>query len=360
MGKAAVYGVIMAGGRGERFWPVSTEKKPKPFLKIFGTKTLIQQTVERVFPLIPGENLLVVLGKEHLEIALGQLKEIPRENFLLEPMGKDTAACIGLASLYLERYDPEAIMVVLPADHYISDTLMFRETLSVAIEACARSGNLVTLGIKPTRPETGYGYILKGSLFNVIKEKNVHYSKGFFEKPDRDTALRYLEDGNYYWNSGIFIWKNKVIQALFAKFMPELWQGLQIIRERLDDPNVQSIIRREYEKFQRISIDYGIMEKAENVLMIPTDFSWDDVGSWAALERVFPKDEQGNVVVGNHIGIDTEGCIIYSPQGLVTTLGISDLVIVYHQGKCLICHRERAQDVKKLLALPSIPQSSKP
>lgn len=356
MGKITVYGVIMAGGKGERFWPVSTEKEPKPFLKIFGTKTLIQQTVERIIPLIPRENLLVVLGKKHLDLALEQLEEIPKENFLLEPMGKDTAACIGLASLYLERYNPEAIMVVLPADHYIPDVFMFREVLSVAIEACARSDNLITLGIKPTRPEPGYGYILKGSLFDTIKGKDIYYTRGFFEKPDKDTALKYLENGNYYWNSGIFLWKNKVIQALLAKFMPELWQGLEIIRERLGNLDAQSIIHREYEKFQKISIDYGIMEKAKDVLMIPTDFSWDDVGNWVALERIFPKDGQGNVILGNHAGIDTEGCIIYSSEDLVATLGISNLIIVYHQGKCLICHRDKVQDIKKLLTMPSISQ----
>jgi mannose-1-phosphate guanylyltransferase len=339
----------MAGGKGERFWPLSTPEEPKPFIKILGSETLIQQTVHRVRPLVSVEQILVILGKEHLALAREQLPQLPEQNFIVEPMGRDTAPCIGLASLQLEKRDPESIMIVIPADHYIPDQDKFLSTLTLAVEAARPGSYIVTLGIKPTRPETGYGYMLVGNQKITLQGRDVFEVQKFVEKPDFATAAKYVEEGSYYWNSGIFIWKNTTLQNLLSRYMPALWQGLDRIKSSLGSPEEEEVLRREFTQFERISIDYGILEKAPQVLMIPADFRWDDVGTWKALDRVLPLDENGNIVVGNHRGVETKGCIIYAKDIFISTFGISDLVIVSSQGKVLICHKDLAPDLKKLL-----------
>lgn len=344
-----VYVVIMAGGRGERFWPLSTPEEPKPFIKILGSRTMIQQTVDRISPWISPQQIFVILGRQHFSLAREQLPQLPLENFIIEPVGRDTAACIGLASLYLEKQDPESTMVVVPSDHYIPDQDKFLNTLSAAIDAAQREPCLVTLGIKPTRPETGYGYILIGSHRATLQDREVFHVQKFIEKPDFPTATRYVEEGCYYWNSGIFTWKNKTIQSLLSLYLPALWRGLNRIKEGLGSPEEKQILEREFEQFQRISIDFGVLEKAPNVLMIPADFRWDDVGTWKALDRVLPADADGNIIVGQHLGVDTKDCIIYANDAFISTFGISQLVIVSSQGKTLICHKEAAPDLKKLL-----------
>lgn len=344
-----VYVVIMAGGKGERFWPLSTPEEPKPFIKILGSETLIQQTVHRVLPLVSVEQILVILGKEHFALAREQLPQLPEQNFIVEPMGRDTAPCIGLASLQLEKRDPESIMIVIPADHYIPDQDKFLSTLTLAVEAARPGSCIVTLGIKPTRPETGYGYMLVGNQKITLQGRDVFEVQKFVEKPDFATAAKYVEEGSYYWNSGIFIWKNTTLQNLLSRYMPALWQGLDRIKSSLGSPEEEEVLRREFTQFERISIDYGILEKAPQVLMIPADFRWDDVGTWKALDRVLPLDENGNIVVGNHRGVETKGCIIYAKDIFISTFGISDLVIVSSQGKVLICHKDLAPDLKKLL-----------
>ncbi len=344
-----VYVVIMAGGKGERFWPLSTPEEPKPFIKILGSETLIQQTVHRILPLVSVEHILVILGKEHLPLAREQLPQLPETNFIVEPVGRDTAPCIGLASLELEKRDPESIMIIIPADHYIPDQDKFLSTLTLAVEVARQGSYIVTLGIKPTRPETGYGYILAGNQKVTLQGRDVFQVQKFVEKPDFATAAKYLEEGSYYWNSGIFIWKNRTIQDLLSRYMPALWQGLDRIKASLGSPEEQEVLRREFNQFERISIDYGILEKAPDVLMIPTDFRWDDVGTWKALDRVLPLDENGNIIVGNHRGVETKGCIIYAKDIFISTFGISDLIIVSSQGKVLICHKDMAPDLKKLL-----------
>ena len=347
--------VIMAGGKGERFWPLSKEKLPKPFLNLFGDKTMIQQTVERVIPIIPHERIFVVLGKKHLEVARNQLPELDAANFIVEPMGKDTAACIGFASLFIEKVCCDSIMVVLAADHYIPDRRKFHEAIELGINVATRSDSLITLGIKPTRPETGYGYIEAGEvsgvsgLSGVANNSVVYEVKRFIEKPDFNTATRYLENERFYWNSGMFIWKNSVIQKNIREFLPDHWVILQKIKDALFRKAKKGVIAKAYEQFQRVSLDYGIMEKATNVLVIPGEFRWDDVGTWASLERVMNTDEDGNVVVGRHVGVDTQRCVIHSQSGLVVTIGISGMVIVEADGKVLICSKERNQDLKELL-----------
>jgi mannose-1-phosphate guanylyltransferase len=342
------YAVVMAGGRGERFWPLSTGKTPKPFLPILGGKTMIQLTVERIKPLIPFERILVVVGKEHLKAAQEQLPELPEENFLVEPIGKDTAPCIGFASLHIERRDPDGIMVVMASDHHIPDQEKFLSSLSAAIQLLSTRDNLITLGIKPVRPETGYGYIEAKERMAMVDTIPFFKVKRFVEKPDLDRAKKYVKRKDFFWNSGIFVWRNKTIQDLLKNHLPELWQGLSRIREHLDSDRVVS---KEFKLFPRISIDYGVLEKAKDILVIPAEFRWDDVGTWVALDRVYQLDKNGNAVIGKHVSIDTRNCVIHSQDHFIATIGLSNLVIVQANGKLLICSKERGQDVKELLKL---------
>jgi len=338
-----VYAIIMAGGRGERFWPLSTEEKPKPYLRLFGEKSLFQATVERITPFIPEERIFPVLSRQHLSKALEQVPTLPKSNYIIEPEGKDTAACIGLASLYLEKLDPEAITVVLPADHYISNNEEFISGLKQGIEFLKNKNRIVIIGIKPTRPETDYGYLEIGKelgpgIFEVNK---------FLEKPVLAKAKEFLAR-EYQWNSGIFIWRNFLIQSLILRFMPELWRALSRIRESIGKQDEEDVLKMEYKKLEKVSIDYGVLEKAEDKVAVLAKFCWDDVSNWAALSRI-KKEEFGNVSIGEHKAIDTQNCIVYTNGTPITTLGLSDLVIVSANNKILVSSKERAHQIKKLL-----------
>lgn len=341
-----VYAVIMAGGKGERFWPLSAEAHAKPFIRLLGARTLLQQTVDRCRPLVPDSRILVVLGREHLGLAREQLPRLRPEQFVVEPMGRDTAPCIGLAAL---RVPPEAVMIVLPADHYIPEREKFLETIAGAVEIAAQGPYLVTLGIRPTRPDSNFGYILVGQEAVSAGNLSAYLACRFTEKPDEATAIRYLEEGRYFWNCGIFIWRARTIQEALGAHLPELWHGLEALRSTLGTPAEASALRRLYAPLTPISIDYGVLEKATNILVIPAQFLWDDVGNWSALARLLPADAKGNSVVGNHVGLDTEGCVIYSRRQLVATLGVRDLVIAAAGGRLLVCSKARAKDLKRLL-----------
>jgi len=345
------YAVIMSGGKGERFWPLSGTALPKPFLPLLGKKTMIQETVERITHLIPEKRILIVLSRDHFPLAQQQLPEIPVENFVLEPFGRDTAACIGLASLYIGKRDREASMVVLAADHLITDREAFSKTITCSLKFLASNDYLITIGIKPTRAETGYGYIELGEKLECIDNELFYSVKRFVEKPTLSVATGYLKTGQYCWNSGIFVWRNSTIQKSLALYMPDLWNGLMCINERLGSEEEEKVIRREFSKFERISIDYGVLEKSSQVVVVPANFNWDDVGTWNALERIYGLDESANVVVGKHVGRDTRGCIIFSQDRLVATWGIKDLVIVQAEGMMLVCHKEKAPHLKEIVNL---------
>ena len=338
-----VYAIIMAGGRGERFWPLSTEERPKPYLCLFGEKSLFQATVERITPFIPEERIFPVLSRQHLALAWEQVPTLPKSNYIIEPEGKDTAACIGLASLYLAKLDPEAIMVVLSSDHYISNNEEFISALKQGIEFLKNKDSIVTIAIKSTRPETDYGYLeigkeLAPGIFEVVK---------FLEKPSPTEAKEFFSCG-YWWNSGIFIWRNCLIQSLILRFMPDLWRVLLRIRESIGKQDEEAVLKIEFAKLQKVSIDYGVLEKAEDKVAVLAKFYWDDVGNWAALSRI-KKEEFGNVSIGEHKAIDTQNCIVYANDAPVTTLGVSDLVIVSANNKILVCSKKRAPEIKKLL-----------
>jgi mannose-1-phosphate guanylyltransferase len=341
--------VIMAGGKGERFWPKSRKKTPKQFLSLTSKKTMIQETVERLKGFIENENIYIATGEEYAEIVKEQLPQILEENIIIEPMGKNTAACIGLAAKYIERKDPNATMIVLPSDHLIKNTQNFQNTLLWAARVAESGENLVTLGITPTHPETGYGYINFESGTELPICSYAYKVKAFVEKPNKHTATKYLESGEYLWNSGMFIWKVSTLLSNIEKHMPNLHKSLQEISISFGTDSFEEILYNEYSKLDSISIDYGIMEKAENIYVLPGIFGWDDVGSWTSLDRVYEPDDDGNIIKGNVVNYNTRDCIIEGNGRLIATIGVEDLIVVETDDVTMICSKENAQDVKALL-----------
>lgn len=342
--------VIMAGGKGERFWPKSRRKTPKQLISITDDgKTLIQRSVHRVLKLCSAENIYIVTNKDYAMAINKQLPEIPFENIIVEPFAKNTAACIGLAAAYIMDKDENSTMVVLPSDHIINDNDKFIKILKCAVEMAEKGENIVTLGITPSYPETGYGYIKFSDNVCKIKGQSIYLVERFVEKPDVKKAEEYMISGKYLWNSGMFIWKVSTIMNSIKKYMPELFEGLMTIKDSLYTSRYNKVLYDEYEKFKSISIDYGIMEHAENIYTIPSEFGWDDVGTWTSLERIRKTDSLGNVAKGNVVSVDTKGCIIEGGKKLVATIGVENLVIVETDDATLICSKDRCQDIKLLL-----------
>lgn len=341
--------VIMAGGKGERFWPKSRTNLPKQFLNISGNKSMIQQSIARLEKLIDISQIFVVTNELYAELIKAQMPNLPYENIIIEPVGRNTAPCIGLASIIIEERFPDSTMIVIPSDHIIENEEGFVKILETAVEVAQDNSNLVTLGIQPTYPETGYGYIESSNQSQTINELSVHKVNKFVEKPDLSTAQSYLESGNFFWNSGIFVWKIETIRNYIQELMPEMHDILETMKTVLNSPERDVIIRAEFLKMPDQSIDYGIMEKVNNIYVIPCVFGWDDVGSWTALERISDLDENGNVIKGNILNLDTKHCIIESNGKLIATLGIENLIIVDTEDVTLICTKEKAQEVKLLL-----------
>jgi mannose-1-phosphate guanylyltransferase len=346
-----MYAVIMAGGRGTRFWPRSRETKPKHLLDIVSNRTIIQETVDRIKPLIPPANILIVTGKKHARELIRQLPEIPAKNIIIEPVGKNTAACIGLAALHIQKRVPDAVMVVLPSDHAIGNPREYLAVISVAARVAGKEGGLVTIGIKPTGPETGFGYLEAGDSQVPDAGKQVFRVKSIREKPDLAKARKFVQSGKFYWNSGMFIWKASAILKEIERCLPDLNAGLMKIKDAMGTSKEAVVVPKVYQGLASISIDYGVMEKADNVLMIPGDFGWSDVGSWDALWEISAKDNQGNALQGGGSAIftDTEGALVYSPKKLVAVVGVKDLIIVETADALLICKKGRSQDVKKVV-----------
>ncbi|KZL90189.1 mannose-1-phosphate guanylyltransferase [Clostridium magnum] len=345
-----IHAVIMAGGKGERFWPKSRRMMPKQLLSLTDDgKTMIQLTVDRLKKLCSKENTYVVTNNDYCAKIKEQLPQIEKENIIVEPFGKNTAPCIGLAAMNIAKNDPEGVMIVLPSDHLIKNNILFLNTLKSAIELAEKGDNIVTIGITPSYAETGYGYINFEEETEKLDSCNFFKVKRFVEKPDRKKAEEYLVSGNYLWNSGMFVWKVSTILKNFKMHMPELYSGLVKISETMNSDINKTVIYDEYEKFESISIDYGIMEKAKNIYTIPGNFGWDDVGSWTSLERVQVSDELGNIKKGNVIDIDTQGCIIQGKDKLIATVGVENIVVVDTDDATLICAKDKCQDIKALL-----------
>jgi mannose-1-phosphate guanylyltransferase len=344
-----LYVVVMAGGSGERFWPLSTPAHPKQFPPLLEERSFFQHTVERATRLVGEARVLVATRRDLLPLVKEQLPGFPVANCILEPQGRDTAACIGLAALVIERRAPGARMLVAPSDHYITPFHAFEETVRHGLALLDRADGLVTLGIPPTRPETGYGYILAGEA--APEHPAARRCERFTEKPDRTTAERFLADGRYYWNSGIFMWRSATILKAIARHLPEHWNCLETIRDVLGTPEEGRILEATFPRMPRVSVDVGILEQAEGVNMIPATFTWDDVGAWNALGRILTPDENGNAVVGRHVGRDSHGCVVYGTTRPIGTIGLHDLVVVETPEGVLVCPKERAQEVKDLVRM---------
>jgi len=344
-----MYAVIMAGGKGTRFWPRSREERPKQLLNIVGRRSMLQQTIARINDLLPVENILVVAGEAHGEELRRQLAELPAENIFLEPVGRNTAACIGFAALLVQHRDPSAVMVVLPADHLIADEDLFLSTLRAAAALARKQSALITLGIVPASAETGYGYIEAGDQVGTVQEHKFHKVTSFHEKPDVERAKDYLDKGNFFWNSGIFVWQAEAILAEMKNYLPGLYKDLHRLKPFLDTDRLYQEINHIYPDLESISIDYGVMEKADSVLMIPADFGWNDLGSWAAMAQIWPKDDQNNARQGEIMAMESRGNVVFCQEKLCVLLGVDDLIVVDTEDALLVCPVNRAQDIGKIL-----------
>ena len=346
-----MYAVIMAGGKGNRFWPRSREKKPKHLLNITGERTLIQQTVDRIRPLVGWKNIIVVTGKKHAREVAGQLPKLPFKNIIVEPLGRNTAACIGLAALHILKKSGDDIMAVLPADHAIVNAEEYRNILSVAVQAAAKPEALITIGIRPESPHTGYGYIEQGEVRAQITGKDIFNVRSIREKPDAAQARIFVQSGNFYWNSGMFIWKTSSILRQIERFLPNLHAGLMKIQKDLKTTREARTVATVYKSLPSVSIDYGVMEKADNVYVIPADFGWSDAGSWDTVYELAQKDSQGNAVSagGEAIFEGAQNCLVYSPGKIVAVVGAQDLLVVDTKDALLICKKGSSQDVKKVV-----------
>lgn len=346
-----MYAVIMAGGRGTRFWPLSREKKPKHLLNITGRQTVIQNTIERIRPLIPQDNMYIITGESHYDEVIRQCSLVPKKNIVAEPMGRNTAPCIGLAALYIKQRDPDAVMVVLPADHVIIEENRFREGLMSAGKMAQRGNHLITIGIEPTEPVTGYGYIEQGDLVTSIGGNDIFHVRSFREKPDMKQASEFIDSGRFFWNSGIFVWKVSTILSAIQNLLPDLHQGLETIEKSLGTEEEKEVIREVYERTDSISIDYGVMERVQGILLMKGGFGWNDIGDWNALYDIFEKDQTGNAVRGSIVAVDSSDSLVFSPHKLVVLVGVHDLIVVETEDSLLICHKDRSQDIKKVVEI---------
>ncbi len=341
----SLYVVIMAGGSGTRFWPMSRGDTPKQFLRLLGERSLLQQTVDRIAPLVPIERVLLVTGRRHAAAVREQLPELPPENLLLEPVARNTAPCIGLAATVLQRRDPNAVMAVLPADHFVGDEAAFCDVLATAARLAAK-GRMVTVGIRPMRPETGYGYLRLGAL---VGEDSARYVDAFVEKPSFDRAIEYLASGRYLWNSGMFFFTPQRILTEISQHLPAHAAALARISDALGSPDEGSVLEREFHAMPSISIDYGVMEKAEGIAVLVARFVWNDVGTWSALLDVLPQRDNDSVHLGQVVEVDGQGNVLVAERGVVAALGLSQIVVV-RSGDCvLVCPRDRSQDVRSVV-----------
>jgi mannose-1-phosphate guanylyltransferase len=332
------WAVIMAGGYGERFWPVSRRNRPKQLLPIVGRKTMLQQTVERLLPVVPATRILVVTQREQ---AAQVRQQVPRVKYVVaEPAAKNTAPCVGLAAAIVGKHDPDAVMAVVPSDSYIGNVPRYRQVVGEALALAGEQDVLVTIGIQPTAPRTGYGYIQVGEPLRA----GFWQARRFVEKPDRATAEQFLAGGDYRWNAGMFVWSARAINAAFAQHQPTLAAAFARIGAAVNTEAFTRVVAREFRAMPKISVDYAIMEKAGNVVMANGDFDWDDVGDWAAVERHRPAQP------ANFVSVDSSGCVVVAGRGhTVAAVGVNDLVIVHTSDATLVCRKQDAQKVRDLV-----------
>ncbi len=346
--------VIMAGGKGARFWPRSREKAPKHLLDITGKDTILRETLRRIGPIVSPDQTLIVTGKKHAREARRQAPEIPRINIIVEPMGRDTACCIGLAALHVRRKDAGGLMAILPSDHFIADEAEFLNTLAVAATAAERQdGGLLTVGIEPAGPSTGYGYLERGNKKFTIENRDVYHVRSVREKPGKAEAEDLLRRGGFFWNSGIFIGKVSTFLNAIARWLPDLYRALETIDAALGTKHEDAVLKRAYETIAPVSFDYGILERDDNIFLVKGDFGWSDLGSWDALWEILPKDEKGIASSGGGIVLErnSRNSLVHSSGKLVALVGVEDLLAVETKDVLLICKRGASQEVRHIVDL---------
>lgn len=351
-----LHAVIMAGGSGTRFWPESRHLRPKQLLNLVGERTMIQSTVDRLGELIPADRVLIVTGKRLVPQIAQQLPELPASSIVGEPCKRDTAPCIGLAALQVSRDDPDAIMVVMPSDHVISPDAMFQQSLQWAADLVAAApGRIATFGIRPTYPAESFGYIERGAPLPNKHDPPIasaYEVKQFREKPKVDVARQYLAAGTFYWNAGIFAWKASTILAALEKYQPEMYARLKTIAAAFGTPQYETVLEREFAAIKPISIDFAVMEHADEIVVIEAPFSWDDVGSWQSIARLRGGDSEGNTISGRHLGFKTTGSIVRSTDDhLVATLGVSDCIVVHTPDATLVANKHDEEAIRQLVKL---------
>ena len=336
--------LIMAGGKGTRFWPLSTEEKPKQFLNLVGEKTMIQMTVDRIIPIIPIDRIFVCTGEKYIDLVKEQLPELPEKNIIVEPEGRNTAPCIALSALVIDRYYKDSTMVVLPSDHLIKNEEEFRSIIIKGANFLENNRDaILTLGMKPDRPETGYGYINYGN----DKELGIKEVNKFVEKPNLDLAKEYIEEGTYLWNGGMFLWKTGHILNEIKKYAPTTYEALHNL-DNVKEEEIQSYINNNYRKTESISIDYAVLEKSEKIFVIPSEIGWDDIGTWNAIERYREKDSNNNIIVGNVKQFESIDNIIISSNKSIILDGVENLYIIETEDRVIIGDKRNLNNINKI------------
>ncbi len=347
--------VLLAGGRGTRFWPRSRTRLPKQLLNITGEATMLRETAARLTPLFPAKNLWAVTNIEQAAAVRRELPGVPASHVIAEPVGRNTAAAIGLAAFHLAHQHGDALMAVLPADSYIGDVARYRKLVRAALELASSPGNLVVMGIPPTRPETGYGYIERGELAGRPHDETAFVVKRFTEKPEAAVAEKYVAAGSYFWNAGMFFWRVSTFLENLQRYLPETYEALRKLAKTFGTSRYAGALRRMYPRLENISVDYAIMEPAtlqrdeRRVFVIPAKVGWSDIGSWAAVYELLAPKRDANVSAGPFVALEALGNFFWSPTKLVAAVGVKDLVLVDTPDAILICPRERAQDVGKIV-----------
>jgi len=346
--KPALYAVVLAGGGGTRLWPLSRVDQPKHLLRLYGPNTLVSQTFKRVKALIPHDRMLTITVADQVQALREEVPDLLPDNIVVEPSGKSTGPCVGLMALLIHKRDPDAIMVSMASDHAIQDEEGFRTVLRAAVDA-AEAGHLVTIGIVPDYPEAGYGYIQRGELLEQHVGHDVYRVLRFTEKPDLETARSFVETGRYFWNSSIFVWKVSVILSEIRRLLPELYAQLMEIEPALDTIQQAEVIERVWDSVHPVSVDVGVMERASDVVVLPANIGWSDVGCWSSVASLTPVDAYGNAVQGESIVLDCRDTYIRSSGRLVAAVGLSDMVVIETEDAVLVCPKDRAQDVRSIV-----------